>query len=154
MSVVEFPMHSAAPALPQGLPREQRVRARHLRITAIARRRRRVRVAVWATALLTALALFVLVAFHVLAVQHAFEIDQLARQQAREALRYERLRAEVATLSSSESVVQAARDLGMIPASKVEYLDAPAAAPRADTSDRTTSTLVDAHAAAKRSVDP
>jgi cell division protein FtsL len=145
-------MHSAAPALPRGLPREQRARARHLRVAAVARRQRRARLAVWGTALLTALALFVLVAFHVLAVQHAFSVDQLSEQQRTEELRYERLRAEVATLSSPESIVAAAEALGMVPASSLELVEAPAAAPSATQPDRTTSTLGDAHAATKQSI--
>ena len=149
-----IPMHSAAPALPHGLPREQRARARHLQVAATARRQRRTRFAVWATALLTALALFVLVAFHVLAVQHAFAIDHLTEQQRTEELKYERLRAEVATLSAPESVVEAARQLGMVPAQSVDYIDAPAAAPHATAPDRTTSTLDDTHAEAKKSLGP
>ena len=54
-------------------------------------------------------ALFVLVAFHVLAVQHVFAIDRLGEERKTEELQYERLRAEVATLSAPESVVAAAR---------------------------------------------
>jgi cell division protein FtsL len=154
VSAIEVPMHSAAPALPQGLPREQRARARHLRVAEATRRRRRVRVAMWASALLTALALFVLVAFHVLAVQHAFAIDDLAEQRKVEELKYERLRTEVATLSSPESIVEAAKALGMIPASQVEYIDAPGAAPHSSAPDRTTSTLDGAHAEAKKSIGP
>jgi hypothetical protein len=145
-------MHSAAPALPRGLPREQRARARHLRVAAVARRRKRTRIAVWGTALLTALALFVLVAFHVLAVQHAFSIDELSEQKRIEELQYERLRAEVATLSSPESIVAAAEALGMVPATSLELIEAPAAAPHATETDRTTNTLGETHAAAKESI--
>jgi hypothetical protein len=151
---IEMPMHSAAPALPQGLPREQRARARHLRVAAVTRRQKRARLAVWGTAGLTALALFVLVAFHVLAVQHAFAIDRLTEQRRTEELRYERLRAEVATLSSPESIVAAAEELGMVPAESVDYIEAPAAAPHAAAPDRTTSTLGDTHAEAKKSIGP
>ena len=154
MTAADVPMHSAAPALPRGLPREQRARARHLQVAASVRRQRRTRFAVWATAGLTALALFVLVAFHVLAVQHAFAIDRLGEERKTEEFKYERLRAEVATLSAPESVVAAAQKLGMVPATSVDYIDAPAAAPHTTMPDRTTSTLDDTHAEAKKSVGP
>jgi hypothetical protein len=96
----------------------------------------------------------VLVAFHVLAVQHAFAIDRLSEERKTEELQYERLRTEVATLSAPESVVAAARALGMVPATSVDYIDAPAAAPHASAPDRTTSTLGDTHAEAKKSIGP
>jgi hypothetical protein len=117
-------MHSAAPAIPRGFRRgEQRAQARHLRVAEVARRRRRVRAAVWVSALLTAIALFVLVSFHVLAVQHAFAIDRLSEQKHTEELRYERLRAEVATLSSPP-IVDAAKRMGMQAPQTVDYIDA------------------------------
>jgi cell division protein FtsL len=109
---------------------------------------------VWVTALVTAVALFALVAFHVLAVQHAFELDRLDAQRKAEELRYERLRSEVATLSAPESVVDAARALGMLPASDVDYIEAEAAAPSETAPDATSSTLVEVYGEAKRSLDP
>ena len=120
----------------------------------MARRRRRTRFAVWGSALLTAVALFVLVAFHVHAVQQSFAIDRLSEQHHAEELRYERLRAEVATLSSPPAVVDAAEKLGMQPPPIVEYVEAPAAAPNGTAPDRTSSTLAEVHGEAKKSLDP
>ena len=154
MTAVPQSMHSAAPAIPRGFRREQRAQARHLRVAEVARRRRRVRVAVWVSALLTAIALFVLVSFHVLAVQHAFAIDRLTEQKHTEELRYERLRAEVATLSSPPAIVDAAKRMGMQAPQTVDYIDAPAAASRHAAPDRTSSTLADVHGEAKKSLDP
>jgi cell division protein FtsL len=106
---------------------------------------------VWGTALLTAVSLFVLVSFHVVAVQHAFELDSLQKQRNEEELRYERLRAEVAALSSPQAVVEAAEAQGMVPAPTVDYLEAPPAAPRGQpTDDKTARTLVDTADETKR----
>jgi hypothetical protein len=148
------PSHSAAPVIPLGVRREQRERARHLRVATAARRRRRTRLVVWSTGVLTALALFALVAFHVFAVQHAFSLDRLSEQRAEEELRYERLRAEVAALSSPPSVIEAARQLGMVQAGTVDYIDAPAAAPQGEGTDLTDHTLADTHSEAKARLGP
>jgi cell division protein FtsL len=109
---------------------------------------------VWATTFLTAAALLALVTFHVFAVQHAFEIDQLDAQRKTEELRYERLRSEVATLSAPESVVEAARALGMLTADEVDYIEASAAAPTDTVPDATSSTLVEVYGEAKGSLGP
>jgi cell division protein FtsL len=96
------------------------------------------------------LSLFLLVAFHVVAVQHAFELDRLAAQRADEERRYERLREQVATLSAPEAIVAAAEKLGMVPAERVNSVQAPPAAPRGERDDRTADTLGRAWAEAKR----
>jgi cell division protein FtsL len=147
-------MHSAAPALPREIQREQRARARHLKVAEVARRQRRTRYAVWATGFLTAVALFVLVGFHVLAVQHSFTLDRLQAQQQTEELRYERLRAEVATLSSPEAIVSAAEQRGMQPPESIDWIQAPAAAPHGPPGDHTSSTLAEIHGEAKKTLDP
>jgi cell division protein FtsL len=147
-------MHSAAPALPQQVGREQRARARHLVVAKVARRRRRARALVWASGLFTALALFALVAFHVLAIQHSFALDRLAEQRQTEELRYERLRAEVATLSSPQAIVDAAKQRGMQPPESIDWIEAPAAAPRGPASRQTSSTLAEIHGEAKKTLDP
>jgi cell division protein FtsL len=154
MTSVPRPLHSAAPALPRGVQREQRARARHLRVAEVARRQRRARYAVWATALMTALALFVLVAFHVLAVQHSFALDRLNEQQHTEQLRYERLRDEVATLSSPQAIVSAAKKQGMQAPESIDWITAPAAAPHGSSTEQTSSTLADIHGEAKKRLDP
>jgi cell division protein FtsL len=152
--VTAAPTDSAAPTLPSDVQREQRTRVRHLQVADRARRKRRARVAVWATGLVTALALFVLVAFHVLAVQHSFTLDRLAEERRTEELRYERLRAEVATRSSPQAIVDAAKQRGMQPATEIDWIDAPAAAPEAASDEQTSSTLADIHGEAKQTLDP
>jgi hypothetical protein len=96
---------------------------------------------VWSVTLVSIVSLFLLVAFHVVAVQHAFELDQLASQRAEEERRYERLREQVATLSAPDAIVGAATQLGMVPAEHVEAIQAPPAAPRGEKDDRTADTL-------------
>ncbi len=83
----------------------------------------------WAAAVFTAGALLTVVTFHVLAAQSAFTLDHLAQQRTNEQLRYQRLRDEVARLSSPGTVVAEARKLGMAPASQVPMLAAPAVTP-------------------------
>ena len=90
---------------------------------------------VWTSALVTVAALFTLVAFHVFAVQSAFTLENLSKQRTNEQLRYERLREQVASLSSAETVIAAARRLGMVPGARVVYLDVPPAAPVYGTPD-------------------
>jgi cell division protein FtsL len=147
-------MHSAAPARPRGIASEQRAHARHLRVAEIARRRRRARWLVWLVALASGLAVFVLVAFHVFAVQQAFAIDRLTNEQQQEQLRYERLRVEVATLSSPPAILATATRMGMQPPQSVVYLQAPAAAPRGNAPDRTSSTLAETQGEAKQHGGP
>jgi len=125
---------------------------RHLKVATAPRRAPRW--AVWGTGAVTVTALFVLVSFHVLAVQNAFELDDLAAQRAAEEARYERLRVEVASLSSPAEIIAAAEDMGMVRASEVEHINAPPAAPHGEPIDRTTETLVDAWDAAKTSLGP
>ena len=109
----------------------------------------------WATAVLTALALFVLVAFHVLAVQHAFALDRLTEQRKTEELRYERLRAEVATLSAPESVVDGRASSSAWCRRRPSTTSMrPPRLPHATAPDRTTSTLGDTHGEAKKSLGP
>jgi cell division protein FtsB len=139
---------------PPSPPADPSARAEPQLRVAPAARRRRARRAVWSSALTLALALFVLVAFHVVAVQNAFELDQLAEQREAEASRYERLRTEFATLSSPAAIVEAARRMGMVPSGEIEYIEAPAAAPRGQSTDANASTLADAHGESKSSLGP
>jgi hypothetical protein len=68
----------------------------------------------WAVALITVGAMFLLVAFHVFAAQSAFTLERLSKEQANEQLRYERLRNLVASESSADTVIRAADKLGMV----------------------------------------
>jgi hypothetical protein len=99
-------------------------------------------------------ATFLLVAFHVFAVQQAFAIDRLAEQRRVEEQRYERLRRDVATLSSPEAIVRAAEQLGMVVAPTVDYIDVPPAAPTGAPTDETASTLAESWDDAKGSLGP
>jgi hypothetical protein len=140
-------------AAPSGAPGDSS--GHHLRVAPdVARRRRRARLAVWSATLVTILSLFTLVAFHVVAVQHAFELDRLERLQRDEARRYEQLRAEVAARSSPAAIVTAAEAIGMERAPAVEWIDAPPAAPRGQPDARTDWTLAETHDEAKPSLDP
>jgi hypothetical protein len=114
------------------------------------RRRRRARLAMWGLGLLTVASIFVLVGFHVVAVQHTFQLDRLARERATEELRYERLREQVATLSAPDAIVAAATKQGMVPAPHVDALVAPQAAPRGVREDPTAVTLGKSWDEAKR----
>ncbi len=80
----------------------------------VARRRLRARLIMWAAGLVTVASLFTLVSFHVFAAQSAFTLERLSKEQTNEQLRYERLRDQVATLSSAPTVIAAATRLGMV----------------------------------------
>jgi hypothetical protein len=127
-----------APALPTPRTPPPESRA-HLRVAPdTRRRRRRARIIVTIACLVTVASLFTLVAFHVFAAQSAFTLDRLAKQRTNEQLRYERLRDEVARLSSPVSVISAAEALGMKPSSQpTTFINAPPAAPRGPASSPT-----------------
>ena len=57
----------------------------------------------WGAALVTVASLFTLVAFHVFAAQSAFTLERLSKERTNEQLRYERLRDQVARLSSAQT---------------------------------------------------
>ena len=134
----------AAPAssrsdLARTQPEPQRREApepRHLRVAPdVRRRRRRARLLVFVSCVVTVASLFTLVAFHVLAAQSAFTLDHVTTERNNEQLRYQRLRDEVARASSPAQVIAEAQQLGMIPASQVHDISAPAAAPVGTTPD-------------------
>jgi hypothetical protein len=103
---------------------------------------------------LTAACLFTLVAFQVFAAQHAFTLDQLAKERTNEQLRYERLRAQVAALSSPQSVVAAAPRLGMKRALRTEVVNAPPAAPHAESGGLEANTLSTSWGDTKKHLEP
>jgi hypothetical protein len=104
----------------------------------------------WGLTIVSIASVFLLVAFHVVAVQHSFALDRLARERATEERRYERLREEVATRSAPDAIVAAATKLGMVPADHVEALQAPPAAPHGTKDDPTADTLGSSWDEAKR----
>ena len=85
----------------------------------------------WASALVTVMSLFTLVAFHVFAAQSAFTLERLSKDRANEQLRYERLREQVSRLSSAETVIALAAKLGMVQGGTVVSLSLPSARPAA-----------------------
>lgn len=87
--------------------------------------RRRIRVALTLSVVLTVGSLFALVGINVVIAQGQFELDRLSAEAEAEQRRYEDLRLEVAQLVAPENVVRAAEDLGLVGADTVEYLDVP-----------------------------
>jgi cell division protein FtsL len=116
----------ALSALPdEALP--ERERPSHLRVAprpsnAVLRRRRRARFAVLAVAAISAASMFLLVAFHVFAVQSAFQLDKLDRELAAQQRQYGLLRAQVDRASSPEAVATAAARYGMVRSPNVTVL--------------------------------
>jgi hypothetical protein len=113
-------------ALP-GLPAPERERPSHLRVApkvsdSVARRRRRARYAVLGVAAVSALSMFVLVAFHVFAVQSAFQLDKLDRELSAQQRQYGLLRAKVDRASSPEMVATEAARFGMVRTPNVTVL--------------------------------
>jgi len=125
------PSEEAFEALP--LPIDEAERPAHLRVAPdareILRRRRRARLIVLGGAAISAASMFLLVAFHVFAVQSSFQLDKLQTELTTEQRRYGMLRDEVATRSSPETIAKAAEGLGMVRPSQVTVLRPPAAKP-------------------------
>ena len=109
-------------AMPDAIPEEiapERERPSHLRVAphasdGVLRRRRRARFAVFGVAAISAASMFLLVAFHVFAVQSAFQLDKLDRELAIQQRQYGLIRAQLARESSPEAVTAAAERLGMV----------------------------------------
>jgi cell division protein FtsL len=88
---------------------------------------RPLRLALLATAILTVGTIFGAAIFHVLLVQSEFRLDHLKKEAAKEEVRYEKLRLDVAQLSAPERIVATAQQrLGMVVPPQVAYLMAPA----------------------------
>jgi hypothetical protein len=132
MSAQPSPRSRPAPhATPRpGSPnRGDGARARLTVAPEVARRRLRARLLMWAAGLVTVASLFTLVAFHVFEAQSAFKLERLSKERANEQLRYERLREQVASLSSAETVIVAAAKLGMVQGGTVVNLPVSSAQP-------------------------
>jgi hypothetical protein len=128
---------------------------RHLYIAPdLARRRRRTRLLLWGTAVVSAVSVFVLVAFHVIAVQYAFTLDRLNKERSVEERRYERLRVDVSTRSAPAAIAIAARELGMVQGGMPEYIDVPQAAPRDAEPDDVAQSLSSSYGETKPSLAP
>jgi hypothetical protein len=80
---------------------------------------------VWSFGVVTALSVFIAVAFHVVLAQSDFELDRLSRQTAVAQRRYEHARLSVAQLGSPARIVARAEQLGMESAEDIRYVTAP-----------------------------
>lgn len=114
--MARVPIAAAASSAPA--PRRAPVRVRNPRhltlVDAVARRRaRRVRIAVWGFGFVTALCVFVAVAFHVALAQSQFRLDRLSRDTAAAQLRYEEARLQVSQLAAPGRIKARAAALGM-----------------------------------------
>ncbi|HET9770073.1 MAG TPA: hypothetical protein VFS16_04225 [Acidimicrobiia bacterium] len=88
---------------------------------------RPLRLALVTTAVLTVGTIFGAAVFHVLLVQSEFRLDRINKEAAKEQVRYEKLRLDVAQLSAPERIVATAQQrLGMVVPPQVAYLMAPA----------------------------
>ena len=90
---------------------------------------RPLRLALFATAVLTVGTIFGAAIFHVLLIQSEFRLDHINKEAAKEQVRYEKLRLDVAQLSAPERIVATAQQrLGMVVPPQIAYLMAPAPA--------------------------
>jgi hypothetical protein len=139
--------------VPASLPRPATRARAHLKVAPeVARRRRYTRLAMVGAALVTVASLFLMVAFQVFAAQSAFRLDQLAKVRANEELRNERLREQVASLSSPGSVIARAQQDGLVPV-PVNYVQAPPAAPDKPVSDAAGKVLNQTWSTTKKHLD-
>jgi hypothetical protein len=102
---------------------------KHLRIAPkvsrrVLRQRRRVRLAVAGLAAISAVSMFLLVTFHVFAVQSAFQLDKLEHERSDAQRENELLRNLVAKRSSATTIFNAAIALGMVRPPNVILLNA------------------------------
>jgi cell division protein FtsL len=91
---------------------------KHLRVAPkvsrrVLRQRRRARWAVAGLAAISVASMFLLVTFHVFAVQSSFQLDKLEQQRSAAQRRNELLRNQVAKRSSATTIFNAAIALGM-----------------------------------------
>jgi hypothetical protein len=103
---------------PEGEPGE-RPAPKHLRVAPtvskrVLRQRRRARFAIAGVAAISALSMFLLVTFHVFAVQSSFQLDKLQREQSNAQRQNEMLRNLVATRSSATTIFKKATALGYV----------------------------------------
>jgi hypothetical protein len=152
MRTEELPLVDPAIDAPVSPPEE---RPRHLRAVP-PRRRRQPRVALWIGSMVTAVSLFLLVAFNVFMVQGQFDLDHIAQERSIEQNRYEHNRALVASLSAPDTIVRKAIARGLVESTGSHYVQAPPAAPSGagiGGTDRTATTQESSYQAAKKHLD-
>ena len=127
------PSEEAFEALPLPIETPEAERPAHLRVAPDARellrRRRRARLIVVLGSAVTAASMFLLVAFHVFAVQSSFQLDKLQTELSAEQRRYGTLREEVASRSAPEAIARGAEARGMVRPSHVTVIRVPSAQP-------------------------
>ena len=110
-------------------PADQPAR-KHLRVAPkvsrrVLRQRRRARIAIVGVAALSAASMFLLVTFHVFAVQSSFKLDKLENERAAAQRQNELLRNVVARRSSATAIFRGAAALNMVRPVNVVLLDVP-----------------------------
>jgi hypothetical protein len=103
---------------PEGEP-GKRPAPKHLRVAPtvskrVLRQRRRARFAIAGVAAISALSMFLLVTFHVFAVQSSFQLDKLEKERTAAQRQNEMLRNLVATRSSATTIFREATALGYV----------------------------------------
>jgi len=103
---------------------------KHLRVAPkvsrrVLRQRRRARIAIVGVAALSAASMFLLVTFHVFAVQSSFKLDKLESERAAAQRENELLRNLVASRSSATAIFRGAAALDMVRPVNVVLLDVP-----------------------------
>jgi hypothetical protein len=150
MSTLAAHLERLLPATPEA---EETDAERHLRVVE-PRTRFRPRVALWLGSLVAVGSLFLLVAFNVFMVQGQFRLDRISQQRAIEQNLYEQNRLAVAQASAPQTILAKASALGLIPATQLNYIFAPAAAPKQTSVDATSSTLAHSYAYTKKHLEP
>ena len=124
-AVAPEPSRHVQPAGPPARP--------HLRVAPqvsrrVLRQRRRARIAIVGVAALSAASMFLLVTFHVFAVQSSFKLDKLENERAAAQRQNELLRNVVARRSSATAIFKGAIALNMVRPINVVLLDIPPSA--------------------------
>jgi cell division protein FtsL len=112
---------------PLGRPAPEQPARRHLRVVdqRTERQQRQMRMGIWAFGVLSAISVFVIVAFHVGVAQSQLQLDRLNREVTVQQQRYERLRLDVAQLAAPPRIAERARQLGMQPGGPSTFLTVP-----------------------------
>ena len=125
--------HAVAPepsrhVQPAGQPARKHLRVAPKVSRRVLRQRRRARIAIVGVAALSAASMFLLVTFHVFAVQSSFKLDKLENERAAAQRQNELLRNLVARRSSATAIFTGAIALNMVRPINVVLLDIPPSA--------------------------
>jgi glycerol-3-phosphate O-acyltransferase len=125
--------HAVAPEPSRHVQPADQPARKHLRVAPkvsrrVLRQRRRARIAIVGVAARSAASRFLLVTFHVFAVQSSFKLDKLENERAAAQRTNELLRNVVARRSSATAIFKGARALDMVRPINVVLLDIPPSA--------------------------